>query len=260
MPRKPLAPLHVGTSGWTYEGWRDDFYAGVPRTRWLAHYASVFDAVEVNASFYHALKPATFERWREATPQAFRFCVKAHRWITHVERLVVDRAAIARERDRAAPLGDKLAVVLWQVPQSLQRDLPRLQRFARHLAEWPQPRHAIEFRHASWFDDDVASCLAAHAIAAVQSDAADWPLWPVVTTDFVYVRLHGHAVTYWSGYSARQLAAWAAKITAWRRQGRTVWVFFDNTDAGRAPRDALRLRERCARDEALLGRAAHDGS
>ncbi len=245
MPDRPLAPVHIGTSGWTYEGWRDTFYAGVPRARWLAHYASVFDAVEVNASFYHALKPATFEHWRAATPTDFRFCLKAHRWITHVERLAVESAAIARERERAAPLGDKLAVVLWQLPQSLQRDLPRLQRFVRKLAEWAQPRHAIEFRHASWFDDEVADCLAAHAIAAVQSDAADWPLWPAVTADFVYVRLHGHAATYRSRYSAQQLAAWARKIVAWRRQGRAVWVFFDNTDEGHAPRDALALRRRC---------------
>ncbi|MCK6428589.1 DUF72 domain-containing protein [Betaproteobacteria bacterium PRO7] len=245
MPGSAVAPLHIGTSGWTYEGWRADFYAGVPRARWLAHYASAFNAVEVNATFYHALKPATFERWCEATPAAFRFCVKAHRWITHVERLVVEPAAITRERDRAAPLGDKLAVVLWQLPQSLHRDLPRLQRFARQLAVWPQPRHAIEFRHASWFDDEVADCLAAHAIAAVQSDAADWPLWPAVTTDLAYVRLHGHIATYCSRYSARQLAAWAEKIAAWRRQGRAAWVFFDNTDAGHAPRDALALCKRC---------------
>ncbi len=245
MPRRLLAALHVGTSGWTYEGWRADFYAGVARARWLEHYASVFDAVEVNASFYHALRPTTFARWREATPAAFRFCLKAHRWITHVQRLAVDRAAIVRERDRAAALGDKLAVVLWQLPQGLQRDLPRLRGFLRHLTAWPRPRHAIEFRHASWFDDAVADCLAAHAVAAVQSDAADWPLWPAVTADFVYLRLHGSSATYRSRYSARQLAAWAARIGAWRRQGRAVWAFFDNTDEGHAPRDALRLRRRC---------------
>jgi uncharacterized protein YecE (DUF72 family) len=245
MPSPPLAPLHVGTSGWTYDDWRDGFYRGVPRSRWLEHYASVFDAVEVNATFYHALKPTTFAGWREKTPAAFRFCLKGHRWITHVERLAVEPAAIARERDRAAPLGDKLAVVLWQLPQSLQRDLPRLRRFVRQLGEWPQPRHAIEFRHASWFDDEVADLRAANAIAAVQSDAADWPLWQAVTTDSVYVRLHGHAATYRSRYSAQQLAAWAGKIATWRRQGRAVWVFFDNTDEGHAPRDALLLRRHC---------------
>ncbi len=245
MPSTPLAPLHVGTSGWTYDGWRDDFYRGVPRARWLAHYASVFDAVEVNATFYHALKPATFARWRDETPADFRFCLKANRWITHVERLAVEPAAIARECERAAPLGDKLAVVLWQLPQSMQRDVPRLRQFARALGEWAQPRHAIEFRHASWFDDEAANLLAAHRIAAVQSDAADWPLWQAVTTDFVYVRLHGRGATYRSRYPLRQLAAWARRIAAWRRQGRAVWVFFDNTDEGHAPRDALRLRQCC---------------
>lgn len=175
----------------------------------------MFDAVEVNAGFYYALRPTTFARWREATPAAFRFCLKAHRRITHVQRLAVDRAAIVRERDRAAALGDELAVVLWQLPQGLQRDLPRLRGFLRQLA--------------------------------VQSDAADWPLWPAVTTDLAYVRLHGRSATYRSRYSARQLAAWAERIAAWRRQGRAVWAFFDNTDQGHAPRDALRLRRRCER-------------
>lgn len=242
----PMAgALHVGTSGWTYEFWRESFYAGVPRRDWLAHYASQFDAVEVNASFYHALKPATYAHWRDATPPHFRFCVKGHRWITHVERLAVDRAAIARERDRAAPLGDKLAVVLWQLPRSLHRDLPRLAAFADRLRAWPEARHAIEFRDASWFDGEVAACLGAHGIAAVQSDAADWPLWPAVTTDVVYVRLHGHRVTYCSRYAPRALAAWAQRIAAWRGERRDVWVFFDNTDAGHAPRDALALKKRC---------------
>jgi uncharacterized protein YecE (DUF72 family) len=237
--------LHIGTSGWTYELWRETLYAGVPRARWLAHYASLFDAVEVNASFYHALKPATFEHWHDATPAAFRFCIKGHRWVTHVERLAVDRATIRRERDRAVPLGDKLALVLWQLPQSLHRDLARLRAFLDRLEAWPAARHAIEFRDASWFDDVVAECLAERRIAAVQSDAADWPLWPIVTTDIVYVRLHGHRVTYQSSYSRRALDAWAKKISAWREEGSDVWVFFDNTDAAHAPRDALQLRRRC---------------
>lgn len=241
-----MTAAYIGTSGWSYDVWRTGFYAGVPRRAWLAHYASQFNAVEVNATFYHALRPAVLARWFEQTPAAFRFCVKAHRWITHVERLRVDDAAIAREREHAAPLEHKLAVVLWQFPQSLGRDPPRLREFAQRLAAWPAVRHAIEFRDRSWFDDEVAACLCAHDIAAVQSDAADWPRWDAVTARLVYLRLHGHAVTYVSAYSRGVLARWAQRIRAWRAQGRDVCAFFDNTDAGAAPRDARALARRCA--------------
>jgi len=241
-----MSRVFVGTSGWTYDFWRDDFYAGVPRRAWLAHYATRFDAVEVNATFYHALRPAVMQGWYEQTPARFRFCLKGHRWITHVERLRVDAAAIARERERAAPLRHKLAVMLWQLPHTLGRDLARLRGFSALLRAWPGTRHAIELRDPSWFDDEVAACLHEHDIAAVQSDAADWPCWDAVTASFVYVRLHGHAVTYVSGYAPRALARWADRVAAWRADGRDVFVFFDNTDAGRAPRDARSLTQRCA--------------
>jgi uncharacterized protein YecE (DUF72 family) len=235
----------IGTSGWTYDIWRDDFYAGVPRRAWLAHYATHLNAVEVNATFYHALRADVFARWFEATPAHFRFCLKAHRWITHVERLHIDAAAIARERDRAQPLRHKLEVVLWQLPQTLERDVPRLERFLGLLKTWPSARHAIEFRDRSWFDVDVAACLRAHDAAAVRSDAADWPRWDADTAGFIYVRLHGHVTTYVSAYAPRTLARWAQRIAGWRADGRDVFVFFDNTDAGHAPHNAQFLARRC---------------
>lgn len=236
----------IGTSGWTYDFWRDDFYAGVLRQAWLAHYATQFNAVEVNSSFYHALKPTVLARWFETTPAQFRFCLKAHRWVTHVKRLRVDAAAIARERERAAPLRHKLTVVMWQLPHTLSCNLQRLQNFVQLLRPWSALRHAIEFRHRSWFNADVAACLSEHDIAAVQSDAADWPRWNAVTANIVYVRLHGHATTYVSAYAPRTLARWADRVTAWRDDGRDVYVFFDNTDAGQAPRDARALARRCS--------------
>jgi len=122
----------------------------------------------------------------------------------------------------------------------LHRDLERLQTFADALRGWPV-RHSIEFRHASWFDDDVAACLREHAIAVCQSDAADWPLWDRVTTDVVYVRLHGHDVTYASRYSTDALRGWARKLRRWADEGRDVYVYFDNDADCHAPFDALRL-------------------
>lgn len=107
-----------------------------------------------------------------------------------------------------------------------------------NYAAWRKPRHASDFRPPSWFCNEVAACLAAHRIAVCQSDAAGWPCWDAVTTDLVYVRLHGHAVTYASGYTEGELRAWARKVRRWRRE---VHVYFDNDARGEAPRNALRL-------------------
>lgn len=236
------ASLCIGTSGWSYDAWASGFYAGVPRTKWLAHYARHFDAVEVNATFHHAVKPATFAAWRTAVPRGFRFAIKANRYLTHIRRLAFPRSSLLDQRQAAAPLGAKLAVVLWQLPASLPRDPERLGRFLAMLGTWPRVRHAVEFRHPSWFEDEVARRLGKHRVAAVQSDAADWPRWDAVTTDFVYVRLHGRRETYRSPYSLRELRVWANRIRSWRADGREVHVYFDNTDAGHALENALTLR------------------
>jgi uncharacterized protein YecE (DUF72 family) len=234
--------IHIGTSGWTYDSWKDLLYPEVPRARWLAHYATHFDAVEVNATFYHMLKPETFAHWREQTPAQFRFAIKANRYLTHVNRLRFPAATLAREREVAANLGDKLAAVLWQLPSSLHLDLTRLEPFLERLSRWPETRHAVEFRHASWFVPETARLLATYRVAACQSDAADWPIWEgIVTTDLVYVRLHGHTVTYCSPYSDLALRNWAEHARRWRDEGRAVHIYFDNTDLGHAPENAARL-------------------
>jgi len=240
----------IGTSGWIYDSWRDDFYGGRPAKEWLAFCAGCFNAIEINATHYRLQSVETFRRWRRATPPGFRFSLKAHRYLTHNKKLNEPLGPIRVERDRAAGLGDKLAVVLWQLPHNFHRNLARLAAFARALRAWRRPRHAIEFRHPSWFDAGVAACLREHRIAVCQSDAADWPLWDAVTTDLVYVRLHGHEVTYASNYTEADLRAWARKVRRWTRQGRDVHVYFDNDAYGDAPRNAARLAALVARQPA----------
>lgn len=198
MTRAP--ELRIGTSGWSYPGWRQGFYAGVAQRRWLGHCAEHFTALEVNATFYRLLKESTYERWRKETPDGFVFAVKGSRFITHVKRLNDVAEAVSLQRERTAGLGSKLRAVLWQMPQSLHKDMARLAGFAAALGAWPEARHALEFRHPSWFDDEVAGCLAAHRLAVCISDAASWPMWDRVSTDLVYVRLHGHERTYASAY------------------------------------------------------------
>lgn len=235
---------YIGTSGWNYDSWKESFYEGTPKKDWLAFCARRFTAIEVNATFYRLQSREIFARWRDATPKDFRFAIKGNRYLTHNKKLADPLDPIRLERARASGLGKKLAAVVWQLPENFHKHLDRLEGFARALARtWRPVRHAIEFRHPSWFDRDVAACLAHYGIANCQSDAADWPLWDAVTTDLVYVRLHGHEATYVSGYSEAQLAAWARKIRRWLAQGRDVHVYFDNDALGHAPFNALTLME-----------------
>lgn len=238
--------IRVGISGWNYDSWKADFYRGVPRRRWLAHAAETFGALEINGSFYVQIARETYRRWRDETPDDTRFAVKGHRFVTHYKRLRdVDRS-VALLRDQARGLGDKLDVVLWQLPANLQADVERLRGFLRALRRWRDVRHAIELRHRSWFTDEIAAMLRGQNVAACLSDAPDFPLWRAITADFVYVRLHGHTRKYRSRYAVSHLRRWAADARAWSRGGRDVYVFFDNDAEGAAVRDTLALR-------ALLG-------
>ncbi|MBU1690745.1 MAG: DUF72 domain-containing protein [Gammaproteobacteria bacterium] len=235
--------VFVGTSGWDYPDWSDGFYGGIPHHDRLAFYSHHFNTVEVNATFYHHQRKSTFEHWRDQTPVDFAFAIKGHRYLTHVKRLLDPDPPLQQSREAAAGLGGKLAVMLWQMPRSLHKDMVRLQNFAYALAAWPEVRHVLEFRHASWFDDEVAACLCANRIANCWSDAVDWPLWDAVTTDLVYLRLHGHVRTYASVYSDGELGDWVERVRGLQAQGRDAYIYFDNTAAGAALKNARRMKE-----------------
>jgi len=237
------AQVYIGTSGWNYDAWREPFYRGAVKKYWLRICAEHFTSVEVNATFYRLQRRETLERWRAETPGDFRFAIKANRYLTHNKKLIDPLPAIGTEHRLAEGLGEKLAAVVWQLPATLHRNVERLERFADALHSWDQPRHTIEFRHASWFDDQVANLLSRHRIAVCQSDAAGWPIWERVTADMVYIRLHGHTQTYASNYSDSELQSWAKKISRWREEGRDVHVYFDNDALCYAPYNALRLLE-----------------
>jgi uncharacterized protein YecE (DUF72 family) len=235
--------IRIGISGWSYPKWRAGFYKGVPQRRWLQYCAERFNAVEVNATFYRALKPEIYGRWHDETPADFAFAVKGHRMVTHVLRLTRPHESLQRQRDSLAPLGEKIAAVVWQLPASLQRDDDRLAGVINAFGDWPGPRHAIEFRHESWFCAAVADRLAEARAANCLSDSPRWPMWRKATTDLVYVRLHGNPQLYTSKYEDKALRGWARLIRRWRREGRAVHVYFDNDSQGHAPFDALRLTQ-----------------
>jgi uncharacterized protein YecE (DUF72 family) len=235
--------LYIGTSGWSYTGWKSGFYAEVKNKDWLRYCGERFTALEINGTFYHQPKPETFAKWHDSVPANFRFAVKAHRFLTHNKKLRPPRESIERQRDQAAPLGKKLAAVLWQMPSNLAKDLERLEAFAHQLKAWPHVAHALEFRHSSWFDEEAATLMRRLHLSVCQSDAGKWPIWDEVTSDVVYVRLHGKPFTYASNYEDDVLRKWAEKALRWRDEGRDVHVYFDNDADGHAPVNAARLIE-----------------
>ena len=230
--------IHTGTSGWVYKSWRAHLYGDAPARRWLEIASRVFSSLEINGSFYSQIAPATYARWRAETPAEFRFALKGHRFVTHYKRLRDCQASIARLRDQASHLGDKLAAVVWQLPANFAIDRARLDGFLAALGGWPI-RHAIEFRHRSWFVPEVAAVLRDAGVAACLSDAPDFPMWRELTADFVYVRLHGHTRKYASSYSAASLRRWAVDARSWADDRRDVFVYFDNDAEGHAVRNAL---------------------
>jgi uncharacterized protein YecE (DUF72 family) len=211
--------------------------------RWLAIAAETFGALEINGSFYTQISPATYERWRAETPADHVFTLKGHRYVTHYKRLRDCAPSIALLRGQAKHLGDKLAAVVWQLPSNLRVDVARLAAFCDALStEWPETRHALELRHRSWFTDEVARVLADARVAVCMGDAPDFPMWRAVTTDLVYIRLHGHTRKYASSYSRGSLERWAADARGWAAEGRDVHIYFDNDAEGHAVRNALDLK------------------
>jgi len=250
VPARERPPrIHVGTSGWVYKGWRAHLYADAPARRWLEIASRAFSSLEINGSFYSQIAPETYARWRTETPADFQFALKGHRFVTHYKRLRDCGESIARLRDQARHLGDKLAAVVWQLPSNFGIDCARLADFLGELRRW-RTRHAIELRHRSWFVPEVAARLRAAGIAVCLGDAPDFPMWREVTADFVYVRLHGHTRKYASSYSAAALRRWAADAVAWRDRGLDVFVYFDNDAEGHAVRNARTFAQ-------LIAGAAH---
>jgi len=237
-----VSQLYIGTSGWSYQHWKDCFYIGIARKNWLKFYAAQFSTLEINGTFYRLQSPDTFSRWFDETPETFRFSIKAHRYLTHNKKLLDPEASVLLEKKHAMTLQKKLAAVLWQLPATLRKDLTRLNLFLKALQQWPEVRHVVEFRHPSWFDDETADCLAEAAIANCLSDASDWPLWERVTTDLIYIRLHGHTRTYASSYHSSELAQWAEHIAQWLKQRNKVHVYFDNDAECAATFNALELK------------------
>ena len=253
-----MKPVHVGCSGWNYRDWRGLVYPhGLPASRWLEHYATLFDTVEVNSTFYRLAKPEAVQRWIEQTPDHFILTLKASRYLTHIKRLQNLAEGIGRYYEAIEPLAEsgKLGPIVWQFPANFHRDDDRL---GGALPLLPPGRHCFEFRHESWFTEPVYRLLRAHGAALVIADHPRWPFQArVLTTDWTLVRLHhGHRGRR-GNYSESELDEWAERIREWRREAE-VFVYFKNDWEGFAVDNAVSLMRRLRPTPRGSERAAAD--
>jgi uncharacterized protein YecE (DUF72 family) len=281
------AEIRIGISGWTYAPWRGTFFPPDLRQREeLSYAARQVASIEINGTFYSLQRPASYAAWYAATPPGFVFAVKGPRYITHIRRLKDVAVPVANFfASGVLRLQEKLGPILWQLPPSLRYDAERLEAFfallprdtraatvlaRKHDAKVEQTwlkagpvrplRHALEVRHESFRQPEFIALLRRHQVGLVVADTAGkWPFMEDVTADFVYLRLHGDAELYVSGYTEKAIKAWARKIRAWHRgvnpagarltgppartrsAGRAVFAYFDNDVKVRAPFDAMSL-------------------
>jgi uncharacterized protein YecE (DUF72 family) len=288
-----MGEIRIGISGWRYKGWRNSFYPrGLKQASELPFAAALFPSIEINGTHYSLQSLESWQHWYAQTPPDFVFSVKGARYLTHLLRFRGDSARVACANFFAQgllSLNEKLGPILWQFPPSYRFDGNAMERFLRllphdteaalslaqqHDARVKTPylpitrkrkvRHAVEVRHASFLDAAFVALLRQHDVALVVSDSTEaWPQVEDLTSNFVYIRLHGTESKYAGGYSDADIDRWAARIDSWRHgsepadarliapespmkrsAGRDVFCYFDNDAKTHAPFDAQRLMAR----------------
>jgi uncharacterized protein YecE (DUF72 family) len=234
--------VHIGTSGWHYKHWVGTFYPPEMKlSKMLGWYAERFDTVEINSSFYRLPAVTAFETWCRETSAEFCFAVKASRYITHNQKLNDPKSAKQKFISLVERLGNRLGPILFQLPPSWKVNVERLDQF---LAGLPRThRYVFEFRNPTWNIAPVYQVLRKHDAAFCIYELAGFQSPIEITADFTYVRLHGPGNKYQGDYSDDVLRNWAERIEKWRQHLQHVFVYFDNDQAGFAPKNALRLKQ-----------------
>lgn len=239
-----MSKVFVGTSGYLYRHWADDvFYPKDLKTNeWLQYYCQFFKTVELNVTFYRLPTKEAFRGWFKKTPADFHFAIKGSRFITHIKRLKDADRPLKLFLNRASGLKEKLDVVLWQLPPKFKVDIERLNKFIRALSRYKRFRYAFEFRDETWLIQKVFCVLADFNIALC---IADWPSFSIElpqTANFLYLRRHGTGAWLYSGnYSVAQLKGDATRIRGWLKEGKDVYIYFNNDARGYAPKNARTL-------------------
>jgi len=236
-----MPEIRVGCSGWNYRHWRGDFYpAGLAVKRWFAHYAAVFDTVEINNTFYRLPPRATFAAWREQAPPGFRYAVKANRFLTQAKKLKDCADPVARMFAAVEALGGTTGPILYQLPPRFRINLERLADFLALLPSGYD--HVFEFRDASWYVEETYGLLERHRASLCAHDLPGLASPRHAVGPIAYVRFHGGTGKYVGRYSEAALAEWSEWLAEQARQGRGIWAYFNNDIGGAAIPDALALR------------------
>jgi len=232
--------IWIGTSGWHYKHWKGTFYPeGLADSKQFDFYKKKFKTVELNNSFYMLPESETFDGWRDAAPKNFLFSVKMSRFITHMKKLNVGKNEINKFLNRAAHLGEKLGPVLFQLPPRWKKNVERFERLLNILPNGY--RYTFEFRDHTWYDEEIYALLRKHnaSFCIYELEYHTSPL--EVTSELVYIRLHGPGKKYQGSYNKRTLKKWAERCRNWKKEGRDVFVYFDNDQKGYAAQNALDL-------------------
>jgi uncharacterized protein YecE (DUF72 family) len=238
---KAKCEIRIGTSGWYYDHWKRRFYPDeLPKSKWFEYYAQHFDTVEINNTFYHLPKEQTLQRWHKIAPKDFVYAVKANRYITHIKKLKDAAEPLERFFERTNLLKSRLGPILYQLPPSLHKDLDRLEAFIKLL---PKSKTAIfEFRHKSWYSDDIYALLKKSHAGFCIHDMPGIESPRIVTGSVIYVRLHGTSSRYSGSYPKSQLQNWAKWLKAQTKNVHAIYAYFNNDAQGHAINNAKQLK------------------
>lgn len=215
----------LGTSGWSYPEWKRRFYPeDLPQRKWLPFYAEQFNTVEINMTFYRFPKPETLKGWLDKTPSNFSFTLKANRQITHYKKLQDVKGDLRYFYLLADSLQERLGCILFQLPPSLTKNLDLLQDFLSHLS--PSYKNVIEFRHESWFSEDVYSLFRSHQVIFCVVSSPQLPDHIVETAETSYFRFHGRIGWYKYNYTDEELKDWAEAIQ--KTKSKECFIYFNN--------------------------------
>jgi uncharacterized protein YecE (DUF72 family) len=237
---KAKCDIRIGTSGWHYSDWTERFYpADLPKNSWLEYYAGHFDTVEINNTFYRQPKLQTFKNWRKQVPKNFLFVIKASRFITHIKRLKDVEESLERFFEGVRLLKSNLGPILYQLPPSMHKDLNRLKAFLKILPK--KSVSVFEFRHESWFSDDIYELLGDFNAAFCVHDLMDVPR--IITSDIIYLRFHGTTGRYQGNYSKPALQKWANWVKDNLKGKKAFFAYFNNDYNAFAVNNAKTLKQ-----------------
>ncbi len=239
--KKSIMAYYIGCSGYHYDDWKGKFYPeDLEKKKWLEYYSEHFNTVEINNTFYQIPEKKTLKEWVSITPDDFRFAVKGSRYITHMKKLKDPGEHLKKFYDGIKPLRKKTDVILWQLPGNLHKNKEKLENFCKILDK--DFRNVIEFRHTSWFNDEIYDLLAEYDVMTCSLSApGDLPEVLVDRTKSVYLRFHGKEEWYKYDYSREELKKWVERLK--KSKAKDYYVYFNNDHEAHSTENAMTLKE-----------------